>query len=69
MRTEIGSKSHTAIWLASIQGTWARSNVTLKEFFTMKKYEAPEVRVDTFAIEDVMTASTHFDIPEENPYE
>ncbi len=35
----------------------------------MKKYEAPEVRVDTFAIEDVMTASTHFDIPEENPYE
>lgn len=35
----------------------------------MKKYEAPEVRVDTFAIEDVMTASTTWDTPEENPNE
>lgn len=35
----------------------------------MKKYEAPALVIDLLDAADVITASTHFDIPEENPYE
>ena len=35
----------------------------------MKKYEAPALVVDLLDTADVITASTHFYGPEENPYE
>ena len=35
----------------------------------MKKYETPALVVDMLDATDVITASTHFDIPKENPYE